>query len=154
MMLLCVIGVASYLLVFDAPAYGYIPADAINMEDLEQELELGRPVRIVAYKSPIDGQIYAIPVANKSQSSRDYIFEAHVSRAHEYQRLWTWADEVISQTELFPEAPEVDEIMNAMQTAKIVNVDLLNLGKYVSGTSEKWIVTMEGGQKAMMKLVW
>ena len=49
----------------------------------------------------------------------------------------------------------IDDVVNALATARIVHVD--QLGKeetYEGGTAEKWIVTLEGGQKAAMKIEW
>ena len=56
--------------------------------------------------------------------------------------------------ELFSDTPDVDVVLSSLATAKIVHVDVLDPEEYESGTSEKWVVTLEGGQKAMMKLSW
>ena len=39
-------------------------------------------------------------------------------------------------------------------TAPIVSVEVLDLDEYESGTAEKWVATLEGGQKAMIKIIW
>ena len=62
--------------------------------------------------------------------------------------------QVINMHELFSDTPDVEGVLTALATARIVHVDVLNPGLFVSGTSEKWIVTLEGGQKAMMKIGW
>ena len=59
------------------------------------------------------------------------------------------ANSLMTVDHLWHEGPEVDQILEALRTAPIVNVDVID-----SGTSEKWVVMLEGGQKAMMKLVW
>lgn len=44
----------------------------------------------------------------------------------------------------------------ALATAPIVSVEALDLDldEYESGTAEKWVAMLEGGQKAMIKLTW
>ena len=146
------------MLFIDRSASGHIPDGAIDLEEIEQELENGNPVRIVdTYKSPIDSKLFDdVPVRDRLdvRYSRNFQFESDLARAYKYHKVWDWADSVISQKELFPEAPEVDAVISALSHARIVNVDILDIGDYESGTSEKWLVTLEGGQKAMMKLVW
>ena len=153
-MMMCIFSLAIYILFFDPSATIDIPEGAIDIDELEQELEIGNPVRLVTYKSPIDDKIYAVPIANKSKYSRDVAFELSLSRKFKYNRIWLWAHNAVSHTELFPETAEIDDVVSALNTAAIVNVDVLDPGRYESGTSEKWLVTLEGGQKAMMKLVW
>ena len=75
-------------------------------------------------------------------------------RRKQYQSIWQWAADAISAQELFPDVPEVDEVLRALEMARIVSVDVLDIGTYESGTTHKWVVMLEGGQKAMMKLVW
>jgi len=55
---------------------------------------------------------------------------------------------------MWPDTPEVDAILAALAHAPIVGIDLLDIGDYESGTADKWIVTLDGGQKAVMKLLW
>jgi len=55
---------------------------------------------------------------------------------------------------MWPDTPEVDAILAALALAPIVGVDLLDIGEYESGTADKWVVTLNGGQKAVMKIVW
>ncbi|KAK2174925.1 hypothetical protein NP493_767g01026 [Ridgeia piscesae] len=49
---------------------------------------------------------------------------------------------------------DVDLVVDAMVRAQIVSVEAVDTQQYEGGTSEKWIVHLEGGQKAMMKLMW
>ena len=63
------------------------------------------------------------------------------------------ADRLIDYHEMLPDTPEVDAILTALAHAPIVGVDLLDIGEYESGTADKWIVTLDGGQKAVMKIV-
>jgi len=55
---------------------------------------------------------------------------------------------------MWPDTTEVDVILSALAHAPIVGVDVLDIGEYESGTADKWIVTLDGGQKAVMKIVW
>ena len=45
-------------------------------------------------------------------------------------------------------------VSQALATAPIVSVEALETEDYESGTAEKWIAVLEGGQKAMIKLDW
>ena len=56
--------------------------------------------------------------------------------------------------ELFADTPDVEAVLTALAEARIVHVGVLDPEEYESGTSEKWVVTLEGGQRAMMKLHW
>ena len=56
--------------------------------------------------------------------------------------------------QIFGEGDDVLQILEALHTAPIVSVDVHDVGAYESGTSEKWVVTLLGGQKTMMKLIW
>ena len=55
---------------------------------------------------------------------------------------------------MFSDGDDVLEVLEALHTAPIVYVDVHDVGSYESGTSEKWVITLLGGQKAMMKLIW
>lgn len=155
LMMSCILSLTIYLVFLDPSGSVNIPEGAINMDELEQELEIGRPVRYVSYKSPLSNHIYSRPWSNKSGYVTEHVNNKHaVSRMIQYSRLWTWADSVVTREELFPEAPMVDDVIQALATAPIVHVDVLQTGDYESGTSEKWVVTLDGGQKAMMKIVW
>lgn len=41
-----------------------------------------------------------------------------------------------------------------MRTAPIVNVESFDIEDESSGTSEKWLIHLEGGQRAVMKIQW
>jgi hypothetical protein len=79
------------------------------------------------------------------------------SNAAKFHRVWTMADRLIDQKGLWPsgdDRPEVTAILEAMSVAPIVGVDILDIGDYESGTADKWIATLAGGQKVVMKLNW
>ena len=62
--------------------------------------------------------------------------------------------QVTDSHELFPDTEGVEEVVRSLATARIVYADVFDMTEYESGTSEKWAIILEGGQKAMMKLVW
>ena len=73
----------------------------------------------------------------------------------QHHRTWMWAEQAITKNELFPDnIDDIDLVLDALMRAKIVSVDSFNTEQYESGTSEKWVIHLEGGQKAMMKLRW
>ena len=68
---------------------------------------------------------------------------------------WMLADSLISRRELFPDNDTVIRlIMNALEKAKILKMTWLDKEGYEQGTANKWLLELEGGQKAMMKFVW
>ena len=71
-----------------------------------------------------------------------------------YHNKWMAFDSGITKKSLWKDSPEVDVVLKALHTAKIVHVDILNIGIYESGTSIKFVLTLEGGMKAMFKPVW
>jgi len=125
--------------------------DTIDWSDLEQELDSSNPVHVVSYKSPLDQSIFQL-------RQDDTTFPTPPARVHplsaRYQRVWETADRLVSADRMWPDTAEVDAILEAMARAPIVAVDLLDIGEYESGTADKWIVTLDGGQKAVMKIVW
>ncbi|ELU12693.1 hypothetical protein CAPTEDRAFT_129802 [Capitella teleta] len=102
------------------------------------------------YKSPLDPSLFESEDDHQKRVSSEDV----VQRALRFHQIWSWADDVINRSELFQESPEVEEVIKALAEARIVHVETLNLGEFESGTSEKWLVTLEGGQKAIMKILW
>ena len=124
--------------------------DTIDWAEIEQELDSANPVQIVSYKSPLDETIFQprdIEPTSPTPLSRIH------SGALRYNRIWTAADRLIDRDQMWPDTPEVDAILTALAHAPIVGVDILDIGEYESGTADKWIVTLDGGQKAVMKIV-
>jgi len=125
--------------------------DTIDWTDIEQELDSANPVQIVSYKSPLDQSIFQPrddePILSIPPSPR------HPS-ADKYHKVWTTADRLVERNRMWPDSPDVDVILSAMAHAPIVGVDLLEVGEYERGTADKWIVTLDGGQKTVMKIVW
>lgn len=130
--------------------------DTLDMAELEQEVDSGNPVRIVSYKSPLDEDLLFRPrkhAAAPPSVVHPYM-ESTADRAARYHAIWEKADRMVSNKQLWKESPAADEIIGALATARIVSVDVLDIGEYESGTAEKWVVTLEGGQKAAVKVVW
>ena len=123
--------------------------DTIDWAELEQELDSSNPVLVVSYKSPVDDTIF-------QAWQDDHSVPTPLSHRHslQYHRVWTLADQLIEHDQMWPDTPEVDAILAALAHAPIVGIDLLDIGDYESGTADKWIVTLDGGQKAVMKLLW
>ena len=75
-------------------------------------------------------------------------------------QIWVWANASVNYHELFPDTPDVDLVLDALRTAPITKVEALGPAKdhtkeqYELGTAEKWLVTLEGGQQALVKLAW
>jgi len=125
--------------------------DTIDWTELEQELDSSNPVHIVSYKSPLDETIFEPREDDPAPFSPP---PARHPKSIQYPRVWAAADRLISHDRMWPpNAPEVDAILDALAHAPIVSVDLLDIGEYESGTADKWIVTLDGGQKAVMKVV-
>ena len=151
LLLLCIVSLGSYLLLVDQSSRKTNPDDFINMDELDAEVERGNPVRIVSY----------VEVMRNYQENRSsenlYLPNRGRDRAEavQYHRTWMWADKAIGRNELFADSKEdVDLVVDAMVRAQIVSVESVDTHHYEGGTSEKWIVHLEGGQKAMMKLMW
>lgn len=151
LLLLCIVSLGSYLLLVDQSSHKANPDEFINMDELDVELERGNPVRIVSYVEVMQNF-----QDNRSSESMSYANTGRDrSTTLQYHRTWMWADRAITRNELFADSREdVDMVMDAMMRAQIVSVESLDPLMYESGTSEKWIVHLEGGQKAMMKLMW
>ena len=149
LLLLCVVSLGTYLLFIDQSSHAHNPDEFISMDELEAELGQGNPVKIVSYL-----EVMRSFPQNKSgllytDSGRDR------ANTLQYHRIWLWAEQAITRDELFADSKEdVDMVTDALMRAQIVSVESLDAEKYESGTSEKWVVHLEGGQKAMMKLVW
>jgi len=129
--------------------------DTIDWVELEQELDSSNPVHIVSYSSPLDDTIFQ-PRNNDDDDDRHAAGSPPAPRhpkSVQYHAVWTAADRLISRRQMWPDTPEVDAILEALAHAPIVGVDLLDIGEYESGTADKWIATLDGGQKAVMKIV-
>jgi len=64
------------------------------------------------------------------------------------------AEGLIDRHQMWPDTREVDMIMHVLAHAPIIGVELLDTDEYESGTADKWIVTLDGRQKAVMKITW
>ena len=124
--------------------------DTIDWAEIEQELDSSNPVHVVSYKSPLDETIFQ---PRKDETASPVPRSPKPPGAVQYHRVWMAADRLIDYHEMWPDTPEVDAILTALAHAPIVGVDLLDIGEYESGTADKWIVTLDGGQKAVMKIV-
>ena len=133
----------------------------IDIAEIEREIDGQQAdIQTVTYKSIFKDLFDRLPQRSAQgqqqeprKTKKDYR-DAEFEEWMRYHRIWQWAADAISPTELWPDVPEVDEVLHALETARIVNVDVLDIGGYESGTSEKWVIMLEGGQKAMMKLIW
>jgi len=153
--------------------------DDLDITDLEQELDSYNPVHMVEYRSPLDENIFrprtdlaAADMRRNNDVMADTIFSGRFndlkvdledlptgasSNAARFHRVWTMADRLIDRHGLWPsgdDRPEVKAMLEAMAIAPIVGVDVLDIGDYESGTADKWIATLIGGQKVVMKVVW
>ena len=103
-----------------------------------------------------------LPIESHDDRNNDVIEDQDVTNTHEeeikrtkmYHDIWIEADRIINNREIFQENSHVDKVLGAMRTARIVHIEVLDLGDYESGTSEKWVGVLEGGQKVMIKLLW
>ena len=68
-----------------------------------------------------------------------------------YHDLWTKVNQNISRNNLYVDGIHVEEILASLAKARIVYVEEPPFSDYERGTSEKWLVTLDGGQRAMMK---
>lgn len=141
----------AYALVFDThdDVTGSVD-DTIDWVELEQELDSSNPVHIVSYKSPLDETIFQ---PHDDEHTTHATPPARHPKSVQYHRVWMAANRLIDRHQMWPDTPEVDAILDAMAHAPIVGVDLLDFGDYESGTADKWIVTLDGGQKAVMKII-
>lgn len=168
---------AVYTLLFEPRRHrgdeSVIDVDDLDMVELEEELDCFNPVHLVEYRSPLDENIFR-PRADLRRHVDDDktirpadVFELNIgledlptgasSSAVKFHRVWTMADRLIDRNGLWPlgdDRPEVAAILEAMSLAPIVGVDVLDIGDYESGTADKWIATLTGGQKVVMKMIW
>ena len=149
--------IAAYVLIL--PNFHHKPVvpveDYIDMNEVERQADEDKPVKVISYKEIIekyDNNVNA-PLG-KSSRGEDRDTRMPYGNTMELHKVWAWVDKVIHRFELFPNTKDVDRVLKAMTTAKIVHVDILDIGIYESGTSEKWAIMLEGGQRAMMKLIW
>ena len=70
-------------------------------------------------------------------------FSAHLQ---DLKGLWTRAANAVNRKELYSKDFNVDGILTALQTSAILNVSLLE-----DRTAQKWLFTLEGGQRALFK---
>lgn len=159
-LLLCIFTLATYMLFFDNHATSTLDGlDLVDLAELEQEIDSGNPVRIVSYKSPLDENLFR-PWTEEPKAATGWFnpravpVESPAARAAKYHAIWAKADRMVTRKRLWQDTKEVDEVTKALATARIVSVDVLDIGEYESGTAEKWIVTLEGGQKAAVKVIW
>ena len=171
---------AVYALFIEPRHRGNIAFDIDNLDlaDLEQELDSFNPVHLVEYRSPLDENIFrprpdfAAADIRRNDVIPDKMFSGRFndlsvdledlpksasSNAGRFHRVWTMADRLIDRHGLWPsgeDRPEVTAMLHAMAIAPIVGVDILDIGDYESGTADKWIATLIGGQKVVMKLDW
>ena len=149
---LCITSLGVYLLFVDQSSHVAIPDEFIEMDELESELEHGKSVKIVSYAEFME--------RFRQNSSEDQIpsyIDSGKDRQEtmQHHRTWMWAEQAITRNELFPNnRGDLDVVLDALVRAQIVSVDSFNTEQYESGTSEKWVIHLEGGQKAMMKLMW
>jgi len=124
--------------------------DTIDWAELEQELDSSNPVHIVSYESPLDETIFQ----SHEDDHTPYVTPPAIHpKSVLYHRVWMDANRLIDRHQMWPDTPEVDAILNAMAHAPILGVDLLAIDDYESGTADKWIVALDGGQKAVMKII-
>lgn len=68
---------------------------------------------------------------------------------------WSLADSMIDQHQLFPDNDTAIElVLRALERARIMRVTSLAVQGYERGTANKWILELDGGQRAVMKIVW
>lgn len=157
----CILTLATYMFFFDNHATSTLDGldDLVDLAELEQEIDSGNPVRIVSYKSPLDEDLFR-PWTEGPKGATGWFnpavetVESPASRAARYHAIWAKADRMVTRKRLWQDTKEVDEVVKALATARIVSVDVLDIGEYESGTAEKWVVSLEGGQKAAVKVIW
>ncbi|CAD5119001.1 DgyrCDS7657 [Dimorphilus gyrociliatus] len=151
LLFLCVLAFI-YVVLMRKPSLNNSPFDDIT--NFEAEIENPKHARVVAYK-------HRNRIEDKKLTETTSIDEsvappiAEKKNVEHYREIWLWADAKITRDDLIPgDEAGVDVVLNALATAPITHVGLLDIGSYESGTSQKWIIFLEGGQQAMMKLVW
>lgn len=152
-LLACVMILGFYMLLFESsqerPLSIDSRAEAIYTMDeyhVERALNNSHKVEEVEYVPPFKGILK--PLNEKQDEDQ---FE---KQKQHYHRLWMWADSKINGYQMFDDNDDVLQILEALHSAPIVSADVYDVGTYESGTSEKWVITLLGGQKAMMKLIW
>lgn len=156
-LLFCIVFLAIYMFfdVHSPDSYSLDDFDDIaDMAELEQEIDSGNPVRIVSYKSPLDEDLLFHPQKQSPSPVSHSAFESPAARAARFHTIWEKADRMVNRNQLWKESQAAEQVLKALATARIVSVDILDIGEYESGTAEKWVVTLEGGQKAAVKVVW
>ncbi|ESN90529.1 hypothetical protein HELRODRAFT_108618, partial [Helobdella robusta] len=180
-LLVMVVCILTYSMVIDFK--GNIDLDDfIDYEEIEQEMESYNPVQIVKYKSPIDERLFIPWPPGVSYNEFEFKHSKNLNmlmgrqledgdrqskyqtchnakqsneRTKRFNQIWESADRMISRQGLWdPESAIYRDVLDALATACIVNVEVLDREEYESGTGDKWVVTLEGGQKAMLKIVW
>lgn len=77
------------------------------------------------------------------------------ARRNKYVAAWKLADESISAHGLYGVDEDTEVILHALHLAPIVKVDVFgDEASYSTGTSHKWLLTLDGGQLAVFKLMW
>ena len=124
--------------------------DTIDWAELEEELDSSNPVHIVSYNSPLNETIFQ--PRDDDRAPYNPPIPRH-PKSVQFHGVWMAANRLIDRHQMWPDTPEVDAILDALAHAPITGVDLLDIGEYESGTADKWIVTLDGGQKAVMKII-
>ncbi len=147
-----IVMLATYLLLFDRSSQLSDKDIVVDIAALERELENDKYIDSVTYKPPKADSIDQ----NPSPNNQHQILGDTYARTMKFHKIWAYANKAINIHELFADTPDVETVLEALATARIVSVDILDVDEdsYESGTAAKWVVVLEGGQKAMMKLVW
>lgn len=126
-----------------------------GIANLEAEIEHPKHAKIIAYKHRPRKE--SPELADKEQKLNhplNIVTQQKKLNEH-FREIWLWADSKINRDNLIPgDEGGVDVVLNALATAPITHVGVLDIGDYESGTSQKWIVFLEGGQQAMLKIIW
>ena len=155
-LLLVAIGVlGTYLLAFEGRGRINLDYEELDLAGIDIAIEQAKIPKIVTYQPP-DAESMAKGAEDKADTADDgvHVRKKNISRTLKYHKIWSFANAVINIHEMFPDTPDVEVVLDAMRTAQIVNVDKFDMKDEESGTSEKWLLHLEGGQKAVMKIEW
>lgn len=131
------------------------PYSSNNIANLEAEIEHPKHAKIVPYKHrPRKESPELSPKIERTDTLQE-ASEPKKKPGEHFREIWLWADSKLNRDSLIPgDEGGVDVVLNALATAPITHVGILDIGDYESGTSQKWIGFLEGGQQIMLKIVW
>lgn len=151
-LLLAIIWLGLYMLLVEPTTTDLLNEKHVDLTGLLATLEHDKhKIQVVEYQ-PIN---YEIMVRQQLfLTTTKVTFVDKQEREKYYKDIWEKAKNSMTKDELFPESDLTDTVLSAMATARLTNISKIDLGYYESGTSVKWLVELEGGQRAVMKMMW